>query len=540
MVLRVSSSVSQPMSTHAESPQVRAIPRFPARYLGGVVTLAIAYYASAKLGQALRYTGSVSAVWPPVGLGIASLYLWGVGWWPGVFLGDLVVNFELYVQGSVPAGSLIGQQAGNIAEIIGGALLLRRLIGSDARFDRAVQVGGMFVAVAAATAVSATVGTISMLGGGVIDHSEVPTFWRTWWLGDLSGALVILPLIVVWARDLRSACRTLCTWSGALMIASVTLLAFVAVSTTATVTYLVFPALIWAAYRFRAPGATLAVAIMAGVTIGMTADNLGAFSNQQIDNRTLSTQLYIAVAAMTTLLLSAIVSERERSLTDLEESKRREGDRAVEERYRIARELHDSVSQALFSAVLQIRTAQKVLRTSANDAPLIARSLETIASLTRGAQREMRELIFELRRDTVEGGLVRSLRRHADQLGTTSGFKIEVQGPVEPLPLAHATQEQLFAIVRESLANVVKHSGVERAEVRIRVHPGGVLIDVNDAGRGFEPTTQHPGHYGLESIRDRAAEIGGTVTITSRRGVGTAVHVEVPVAPEAQALSART
>ena len=517
------------MSTHAETPQVRAVPRFPARYVRGVLTLGLVYYGSAKLGQSLRYTGSVSAVWPPVGVGIASLYLWGIAWWPGVFLGDLVVNIELYFQGSVPAGSLIGQQVGNMAEIIGGALLLRRLIGSNARFDRGFQISGMFGAVAAATAVSATVGTISMLAGGVIDHHDVPTFWRTWWLGDLSGALVILPLIVVWARDLRSACRRLCTWAGALMIASVTLLAFLAVSTTATVTYLVFPALIWAAYRFRAAGATLAVAITASVTIGMTADNLGAFSKQQIDNRTLSTQLYIAVAAMTTLLLSAFVSERERSLTELDAAKRREGDRAVEERYRIARELHDSVSQALFSAVLQIRIAQKALRTNGSDARLIARSLETIANLTRGAQSEMRELIFELRRDTVEGGLLRSLRRHADQLGATTGFKIDVQGPAEPLPLAHETQAQLFAIVRESLSNIVKHAGVEHADVRVRVHPRGVLIDVNDAGRGFDSNTERPGHYGLESIRDRAAEIGGTVTITSRLGLGTAVHVEVPL-----------
>src|SRR5207248_3714022 len=98
--------------THAETSQVRPMLRFPARYVGGVLTLAAAYYASAKLGQTLRYTGSVAALWPPVGLGIASLYLWGVTWWPGVFLGDLIVNIELYLQGSVPAGSLIGQQVG--------------------------------------------------------------------------------------------------------------------------------------------------------------------------------------------------------------------------------------------------------------------------------------------------------------------------------------------------------------------------------------------------------------------------------------------
>jgi signal transduction histidine kinase len=518
------------MSSHAETPHVRALPRFPARYIGGVVMLAAAYYASAKLGQALRYTGSVAAIWPPVGVGIAALYLWGLEWWPGVVLGDLAVNVELYLQGSAPAGSLIGQQAGNMLEVIGGALLLRRLIGSDARFDRAFQISGTFVAAAVATAVSATVGTISMVAGGVVDHSEVARFWRTWWLGDLSGVLVILPLVVVWARDPRAAVRSLCTWAGALVISSVVLLAVLAVSASATVTYLVFPALIWAAYRFRAPGATLAIAITAGVTIGMTADNLGAFSNQQIDNRTLSTQLYLCVAAMTTLLLSAIVSERERSLRDLAEAKRRAGDRALEERYRIARELHDAVSQVLFSAVLQIRTAQKALRTErSSESRAVARSLETVANLTRTAQKEMRELIFELRRDAVDGDLVRALRRHADQLRASGRLDVDIRGFDAALPLSRAAQTQLFAIVRESLENVARHSGADHAEVRVEVRRRDVLIDVEDTGRGFEPSVDHPGHYGLDSIRDRASEIGAVVAIASRRGVGTTVHLAVPV-----------
>src|SRR5688572_31482457 len=96
------------------------------RYIGGVVLLAAAYYGAAKLGQTLRYTASVAAIWPPAGLGIAALYLWGLRWWPGVLLGEIVVNGELLLDDSTfPLGSLLGQQAGNMAEIIVGALLLR-------------------------------------------------------------------------------------------------------------------------------------------------------------------------------------------------------------------------------------------------------------------------------------------------------------------------------------------------------------------------------------------------------------------------------
>src|SRR3954469_18131057 len=76
------------------------------RYAAGVLALAAAYYGAAKLGQTLRYTASVSAIWPPAGLGIAALYLWGIRWWPGVLLGELVVNGELLLGDShLPIGS---------------------------------------------------------------------------------------------------------------------------------------------------------------------------------------------------------------------------------------------------------------------------------------------------------------------------------------------------------------------------------------------------------------------------------------------------
>ena len=89
-----------------------------ARYLAGVLLLAAAYYGAAKLGQTLRYTASVSAIWPPAGLGIAALYLWGLRWWPGLLLAELIVNGELLFGDSpLPVGSLLGQQAGNMAEL---------------------------------------------------------------------------------------------------------------------------------------------------------------------------------------------------------------------------------------------------------------------------------------------------------------------------------------------------------------------------------------------------------------------------------------
>jgi signal transduction histidine kinase len=523
MTTQVHSYPTQPLLR-----RVAALAQSPsARYAAGVVALAVAYYSSAKVGQTLRYTASVAAIWPPAGVGIAALYLWGLRWWPGVFLGELAVNAELLANnGSLPLGSLIGQQAGNMAEIVLGAVLLRRLIGRRAALDSADQVGWMVAALGAATAVSATVGTTSMLLGGVIEKSEALTFWRTWWLGDTAGALVVVPLALAWVPEPRAAWRRICTWQGALMIASVAGIGSLAFSIEWPVAYAVFPALIWAAFRFGPAGATLAIAIAAGVAIGFTAHEAGPFATQPIDLRTLSTQVYIVVAAVTTLFLSGVIIERERSVAQLAEAKRHEDDRATKERHRIARDLHDSVSQALFSTVLHTRTAQKeVKHLGLSSTGALEQSLDAIGELTRGAQREMRALIYELGHDTVEDGLVPALNRHASMLRTRHGLDVEVRGP-ERLALSRRAQMELFSIGREALANVVKHANASKAWVHVETRPGLVLVEVRDDGSGFDPAARHPGHFGLESMHGRAAELGGVLMISSAPRAGTVVRVE--------------
>jgi signal transduction histidine kinase len=502
-----------------------------ARFVAGVLALGLAYFAAAKGAQSLRYTASVSAIWPPAGVGIAALYLAGIRWWPGIFVGELLVNGDLLASGSgLPVGSLIGQQTGNMAEVIVGALLLRRLIGERAALDRTEQVGGMLLALGTATAISATVGTVSMLAGDVITQSEAAKFWRTWWLGDSAGGLVVLPLVITWARAPRATLNRLATWEGVLLLTTVVVLAVVSVSIDESVTYMVFPGLIWAAFRFGPPVAALSTAIAAGIAIGITAHQQGAFFKHAIDDRVLSTQLYIVVAALTTLFLSAVVSERKRSALELVEARSRAGERAREERSRIARELHDSVSQALFSTVLHTRTAQKALdREGVGTASPLGRELRAIGELTRGAQGEMRALIFELGNEAMADGFLAALPRHAATLSAQDGLRIDVEGPDHCRALTPLVETQLFGIAREALTNLAKHAHARRATIRVAERVGRVIVEVRDDGRGFDPNAACPGHYGLESMRSRAAEIDGLLTITSGQGKGTVVRVEVPV-----------
>jgi signal transduction histidine kinase len=504
-----------------------------ARYIAGVGALTGGYYLAAQIGYELQFTGSIAAIWPPVGLAVAWLYLGGLRWWPGIVIGDLLSS-----EGGSPLETELVITAANLAEATVATLLLWRLVGRRAGFERLDQIGRMLLAIAVATTISATVGSITLLVEGTIDSGEVAKIWRTIWIGDSTGALVVLPLILVWAhawstewnlrRALENPRRVL---EAAAMVTAVLGLSAIVLSSPRPVSYLVFPALIWAALRFGQRGATLAVFCAAGMAVWLTANNVGPFVRHSITESALSTQLYIATAAITTLCLGAIVSERQRSAADLVESRRRELERASEERQRIARDLHDSVSQSLFSMTLHARTAERALKQTGQRAyDAVARELSQVGDLSRTALAEMRALIFELRPGGLaEEGLVSALTKHAGAVSARGGLPIEVTGPSERLPISAECEEHLYRLGQEALANISKHAAATQATVAVTNDGATVGLEVLDDGRGFDPNGKYDGHLGLTTMRSRAREMGAEMSIDSTPGRGTLVRVQLPI-----------
>ena len=211
------------------------------RYVATVVVIAAGYYAFTKGGKALLLTGPAGAFWPGAGLGIAILYLGGLRWWPAILLGDLGSLLADVIDLGVPPASALAEAAGDMARTLVAVVILRGLVGPRIALDRLKQVGAVLVAVATGAAISASVAMLALRAGDVIAASEMSVFWRSWWLGDLSGGLVVLPLALAWARPLAPTLRGRGAWEGALMIATVVALSAGAMSADQPLTYLVFP-----------------------------------------------------------------------------------------------------------------------------------------------------------------------------------------------------------------------------------------------------------------------------------------------------------
>jgi signal transduction histidine kinase len=277
------------------------------------------YFAAAKAGLLLATVGAqVTLVWPPTGLALAALLLGGSRLWPGVALGATLANAST----GVSLATACGIGTGNTLEALIGAGLLRHL-GVQPSLERLRDVFAL-VALAAglSTIASATIGTTSLILGGVIPRTAAVPAWGTWWLGDALGDVVVAPAVLIWTAQ---PWRTMCWRRSA--EAAVLLVALVTVSQTVfggwfgvtrlyglPLVYLVFPVALWATLRFGPPGAVVFTGVVSSIAIWGAVHATGPFVQGTILRyNLLNTQVFMGVVAVTVLILAAAVAERERA-----------------------------------------------------------------------------------------------------------------------------------------------------------------------------------------------------------------------------------
>lgn len=198
---------------------------------------------------------------------------------------------------------------------------------------------------------------------------------------------------------------------------------------------------------------------------------------------------------------------------------------AVEERQRLARELHDSVSQALYGIALGARTARTLLD---RDPARATEPMDYVLSLAEAGLAEMRALIFELRPESLANeGIVRAIEKHVASTQARYGIKVNAELDAEPdVPLP--VKEALYRIMQEALHNTVKHARATNVDIRLRDLPGAVELELRDDGAGFDTSQDFPGQLGLKSMRERAVRLGGEFELESSPGKGTRICARIP------------
>ncbi len=239
--------------------------------------------------------------------------------------------------------------------------------------------------------------------------------------------------------------------------------------------------------------------------------------------------IYVALQEqLSTAMHRMFLVERERTArTAVEEAHRRA------ERHRLAGELHDSVSQALFSMTLLARAAQLALQRQGGDPDSpVAHGLDALRELTQVALAEMRSLIFQMRPEVLhEQGLTQAIRNYTAAIAARDGCDIRVHAGDERLALDERAAEEIFRVTQEAVHNSVKHAGSDHIDVRLyspEPVDGTLVVEVADDGVGFDLNLPRPGHLGLQTMHERVERIGGRLTIESSPTTSTTVRAVFP------------
>jgi signal transduction histidine kinase len=197
------------------------------------------------------------------------------------------------------------------------------------------------------------------------------------------------------------------------------------------------------------------------------------------------------------------------------------------ERQRLARELHDSVAQTLYGITLNASRALTLLERS--DTERVHGIVNDMLRLANESQTELRALVHDLRSDEsfqLAGGLTGALAGHAADLEATTGCQVRLSLADEP-DIAPSTKATLARIAREVLHNIAKHAQARHVDLVLETGPSDVTLLLADDGRGFDPDASHPGHFGLQLMREQAMAVGAALELVSAPGRGTQVRVGV-------------
>lgn len=497
------------------------------RYVMAVGLLAALYVVAGRLGLLLAYHhDNVTLIWPPTGLSLVALILFGRRFWPGVFVGALLVNFST----SDPV-ALVGIALGNTLEAWVGALLLVRYADFRPTLERVKDVAAFLVIGAlGCTLISATFGVASLWLAGSLEAARISLVWLVWWLGDVGGAICIAPLLLMLRNGdppWRDLFRRPGYWVVLVLALVLSLLSFggpIAESWVGLSVFLPFPLLVWAGSREGSRGAVTVSALVLLVSVVATAQEVGPFSAGDTHENLMSLWAYGIIMGTTALMLSAATAQHESAERRLrkEAVERAETEREstlLRERARLVREMHDGVGGQLVTALSMVE------RGRATD--------KELADILRNVLDDLRLVIDSLDAGTPDVfAAMGKLRARLEPALRRSGIALRwsASGTSEHVALPPEHSLHIVRIVQEAVANAIRHAAPTSLEVEISVPEDGsaaLRVAICDNGRGMPRGSVVHGR-GLQNMKDRAASMGGVLRVESS-STGTKIELLLAV-----------
>src|SRR5687767_8221272 len=290
--------------------------------IGLILIIAVVYFAAAELGLSLASLHSnVTPVWPPTGIAIASLLIFGRQVWPGIFAGALAANLLT----TIPVAATVGIAIGNTLEALAAHWLLRRTSRWRDTFNSVGDVM-MFVVygVVLAPLVSATIGSLSLCLGDPAQWKNFVSLWLTWWMGDGFGALIVAPLLLAWSSRSKIKSRDMPEIVSLLVVLLIVVLVvfggwFPGPVKTYPLAYLSLPCLLWAALKFDQRVVTSAIVLMASVAVWGARHGYGPFAGATPNVSLLLLISFVGTSSLMTLIVAAVTSERRKAEEDKSE-----------------------------------------------------------------------------------------------------------------------------------------------------------------------------------------------------------------------------
>ena len=522
-----------------------------------LAVLVLVYFLAGKLGLHFAFVhASATAVWPPTGIALAAVLLFGRRVWPAIFVGAFLVNVS--IAGSI--ASSLGVATGNTLEALAGAFLVERYAGGVRAFERGWTVLRFLVlAGLVSTAVSATIGAASLALTGEAAQVKLGAIWLTWWLGDAAGALLVAPLLLLWATT---------PFPGPLRErpAEATLLLLVVATTGAVVfghpalgqyplAFLCIPPLIWVAFRFGQREVATAVAVLTAIASVATVRGVGPFVMGSDNESLLLLQAFMATTVALTLPVSALVAEskaieqeRSRSLAREQASNVELGSRVTAAGAELARRLAEvqaarvEAEQASLAKSRFFAAASHDLRQPLHSLGLFAAALEgqalpgdarALVARIGDSIRALEALFTELLDlSKLDAGAVAVTPRNFALQDLFDRLSMEFHGEaVErhlrmrfvPTRLATRADPVLVERVLANLvSNALRYTQEGGVVVGARRRGNAVWLEVIDTGPGIPPELQ-------QQVFDEFFQIG-TPGRDRRRGLGLGLAIVKRVA----------